>query len=65
MIKKIDPKEPLKTDLTRYESKYYLSLLGQSRLSAVEVMRGKGKGYRILERLIQGGDVKTCDISSP
>lgn len=65
MIKEIDPGEPIKTDLTHCESKYYLSLLGQSRLSAVEVMWGKGKGYRILGRLIQGGDVKTYDIGSP
>jgi sugar-specific transcriptional regulator TrmB len=52
----IDPKELKKFGLTHYESKCYLSLLGQSSLSAVEVARSAGvpraKVYEILEGLV-------------
>jgi sugar-specific transcriptional regulator TrmB len=56
MSNEIDPKELRKFGLTHYESKCYLSLLGQSRLSAVEVAKSAGvpraKVYEILEGLV-------------
>lgn len=56
MTNSIDPKELKKFGLTHYESKCYLSLLGQSSLSAVEVARAAGvpraKVYEILEGLV-------------
>lgn len=56
MLREIDPKELLKFGLTHYESKCYLSLLGQSRLTAVEVAKSAGvpraKVYEILESLV-------------
>ena len=56
MVNEIDPKELKKFGLTHYESKCYLSLLGQSRLTAVEVARSAGvpraKVYEILEGLV-------------
>ncbi|UCE65568.1 MAG: TrmB family transcriptional regulator [Candidatus Zixiibacteriota bacterium] len=56
MAEEIDPKELKKFGLTHYESKCYLSLLGQSRLSAVEVAKSAGvpraKVYEILEGLV-------------
>jgi len=56
VVNEIDPKELKKFGLTHYESKCYLSLLGQSRLTAVEVARSAGvpraKVYEILEGLV-------------
>lgn len=56
MTQEIDPKELKKFGLTHYESKCYLSLLGQSSLTAVEVARSAGvpraKVYEILEGLV-------------
>jgi len=56
MVNEIDPKELKKFGLTHYESKCYLSLLGQSRMTAVEVARSAGvpraKVYEILEGLV-------------
>lgn len=56
MVNLIDPKELKKFGLTHYESKCYLSLLGQSSLSAVEVAKSAGvprsKVYEILEGLV-------------
>jgi sugar-specific transcriptional regulator TrmB len=56
MANLVDPKELKRFGLTHYESKCYLSLLGQSSLSAVEVARSAGvpraKVYEILESLV-------------
>jgi sugar-specific transcriptional regulator TrmB len=63
MAKEIDPKELVKFGLTNYESKCYMSLLGQASLTAIEVAKTAGiprpKVYETLENLTNKGLCRT------
>ena len=63
MAKEIDPRELVKFGLTTYESKCYMTLLGQSSLTAIEVAKTAGiprpKVYETLESLINKGLCRT------